>query len=271
MRIALGILIVLNILALAAGARGDLARWAGALLEAEAAHEEAASFGGPEAPVLALVDEPAPPAGAADAAPERAQDVPAVPGPAPELAQESDRSAEEQPPPEGAEPPPEAPPKPPVLPERTDALAERACLRVGPFTDPDARIGFEQALRDHGGRLLDADVEPLGTVRHWVVLEGFEDVSAAMAAEQRLRGAGFSDVGLVEQPEGWLVSLGLFAQHRHARRHRDAARSAGFPASLRRRGTQGERATLRIALPAGSDVEALRGMLPAAALLDPCE
>lgn len=280
MRLAVLVLVLVNALVLTFGLRGGFARldvrWSGAGPEIAPLPAPAQTGSGPR---LALLHEratspdlrssqtrsppmpnsapPVEPATAAHAA------VPVANDPAP-----SDPPGASETPAEPAHNPPAG-----IVPaDKAAPTPGDACLIAGPFDAQQdaARTRFEAAANDAGARLLGRETRTSGPVRQWVVLEGFASASAARAALERLRAAGFADLAPVQLPDGWVVSLGMFGQAPRARQHRDAVRAAGFDAVLRERASGATRQWLRFAAPAGVDVGALRGVLAGAAALTAC-
>jgi hypothetical protein len=115
------------------------------------------------------------------------------------------------------------------------AFAAGDCFRLGPLPDFAAT---QQAARTLAGRGIDAlpiarDVQLwLG---HWVQISGFDSVTAAESARDRLVTGGIADALLMQDGAGPMISLGVFRDRTRADRVARAARGLGFEVGIRDR------------------------------------
>ncbi|MDO5505845.1 MAG: SPOR domain-containing protein [Pseudoxanthomonas suwonensis] len=142
-------------------------------------------------------------------------------------------------------------------PSVVDSRGSGLCHAFGPV---DAEAGQPGAQAFAHGR-IHVQPAPAASVppRGWrVVMPPQADLEAALALQQTLRGAGFSDQVLVRNPpETNSIALGLFGSREAALRHRQRLAAAGFRAQVHPTGSD-IRPALAFELREGVDPEQVR-------------
>lgn len=131
------------------------------------------------------------------------------------------------------------------------------CYAFGPLQADAPQPGA--LAHAHGPVRFQPAPEPAAPPRGWrVVMPPQAGAEAAMAMQQRLRAAGFSDQVLVRNPpEANSIALGLFGTREAAQRHRQRLADAGFRAQVHPAG--GEiRPALAFELRQGADPDQVR-------------
>jgi cell division septation protein DedD len=130
-----------------------------------------------------------------------------------------------------------------VFGETTSGLAEPStpvdvasqCLFIGPVPDRNAAQQLSVSLAKQGINVEPVPREGRVWVGHWVQIQGFADRDLAEAARQRLLQAGLPDAYVMQDGLITIISLGVFRERGRAERVIEAARLAGFQATMRER------------------------------------
>lgn len=142
-------------------------------------------------------------------------------------------------------------PSPPTAPER--------CISVGPFADAAALAAAQTTLRPGALRLRTRETRE-GGERGWrVYLPAAADRTAANAAADKLKTAGFTDLLVVgDGIEANSIALGRFSGEARAQQHAAALRAAGFEAKAEPLGEARTASWIDLAVKADVDPAAIR-------------
>lgn len=107
------------------------------------------------------------------------------------------------------------------------SLAQTRCFRAGPLASAKRAGETAQRLGEHGiTAAVTVEEEPVATM-HWVSLPPFPTFDAAKKQFAELQKRGVTDLGIVNERPGYVVSLGFYRQRESAQRRHDEISALG--------------------------------------------